>query len=411
MDVELRAITDDEFDDLLRVDHAAFSSTPHDEDANADLRKVVENDRTRAVFEGGRMVGVSATFSFELTLPGLTVVPVAAVSLVGVLPTHRRRGHLTRMMGALLDDAADRGEAVAVLLASESVIYGRYGYGVASSHVAVEIDTRYAALRPSLPADAGRVVLLHSDEAAKVLPSVLDAARRLQPGDLRRPEPWWDGTFRDPERERKDASTLFYAVHENAAGEADGYAMYRVRHSWEHALPDGRVLANEVVGLTPAVEAALWRYLLALDLITVVEAELRPLDDPLRWMLVDPRRLRVTMASDMLWVRPVDVAAALAARRYRVPGTLVLDVADPFRPQTAGRYRLDGGPDGAECRRTSDDADLSLAVEDLGALYLGGVAASTLAAAARVVEHRPGALAAADAMLGGSPLPFCRTHF
>ena len=412
MDVELRPITDDEFEEVLRVDHAAFSEAPpSDADRNADMRKVVENDRTRAVFEGGRMVGASATFSFEMTLPGLTTIPVAAVSLVGVLPTHRRRGHLTRMMGALLDDAADRDEAVAVLLASESVIYGRFGYGVASAHVATEIDTRHAALRPSAPADTGRVVLLDAVAAAKVLPPVLDAARRLQPGDLRRPGPWWDGTFRDPERNRKGAGPLFYAVHENAAGEADGYAMYRVKHTWEDALPDGRVLVSEVVGLDRVAETALWRFVFSLDLTTKVEAELRPMDDPVRWMLADPRRLRVTMTSDMLWVRLVDVTAALAARRYRVPGTLVFDVVDAFRPEVAGRYRLDGGPDGAECHRTGDEPDLSLTAEDLGALYLGGVAASTLAAAGRVAEHRPGALAEADAFLGSSPLPFCRTHF
>ena len=409
--MELRPITDGEFDELLRVDHAAFSSAPSDADRNEDLRKVVENDRTRCVFEGGRMVAASAAFSFELTLPGLATVPVAAVSLVGVLPTSRRRGHLTRMMGALLDDAADRDEVVAVLLASESVIYGRFGYGAASAHVATEIDTRHAALRPSAPADTGRVVLLDAVAAAKVLPPVLDAARRLQPGDLRRPGPWWDGTFRDPEKDRHGAGPRFYAVHESPAGEADGYAVYRVRHTWEAGLPDGRVLAEEVVGLDAGAEAALWRFLFSLDLTSVVEAGLRPLDDPLRWMLVDPRRLRVTMASDMLWVRLVDVAAALTARRYRVPGTLVLEVADPFRSGAAGRYRLDGGPDGADCRRSTDDPDLSMGAEELGAMYLGGVAPSTLAAAGRVVEHHPGALRMADAFLGGSPPPFCRTHF
>lgn len=411
MEVELRAITDGEFDELLRVDQAAFSSTPADLGRREDLRRVVENDRTRCVFEGGRMVAASAAFSFELTLPGLTTAPVAAVSLVGVLPTSRRRGHLTRMMGALLDDAAERREPAAVLLASESSIYGRFGFGPASAHVATEIDTRHAALRPSAPADTGRLVLLDAPAAAKVLPKVLDSARRLQPGDLGRPASWWDGTFRDPEADRKGAGPLFYAVHENAGGEADGYATYRVRHSWEHGLPDGRVLVSEVVGLDRVAETALWRFLLSLDLASKVEAELRPLDDPLRWMLVDPRRLRVTMTSDMLWVRLVDVAAALAARRYRVPGTLVVDVADGFRPHLGGRYRLDGGPDGAECRRSDQAPDIGLTAEDLGALYLGGVAASTLAAAGRLVEHRPGALAEADAFLGGSPLPFCRTHF
>lgn len=411
MDFELRPVVDEEFDDMVRVTHAAFSSTPGDAESLEELRRVAELDRTRAVFEGGRMVGASAAFSFELTVPGPAVVPAAAVSLVGVLPTHRRQGHLTRMMGALLDDARSRQEPVAILYASESSIYGRYGFGVACSHVAVEVDTRHAAIRASTPTGPGRLTLLEAEEAAKVLPGVLESARRRQPGDLRRPDAWWDGVFRDPEKERDGGSPNFYVVHESADGEADGYAVYRVKRTWDDALPRGRVVVREVVGLTPVAEAALWRYLFGIDLTEVVEGELRPLDDPLRWMLVDPRRLRVTMASDLLWVRVLDVPAALAARRYPVPGTLVLEVADAFRPDVAGRYRLDAGPDGAECRPTTEEADLALGAEELGALYLGGVPPSTLAAAGRVGERRPGALARADALLASSPAPFCRTHF
>lgn len=411
MDAELRAVTDDEFDDLLAVDQAAFSSSEPDPDRAAELRRVADLDRTRAVFEGGRMVGASAAFSFVLTVPGPAVVAAAAISLVGVLPTHRRRGHLTRMMGALLDDAGRREEPVAILYASESLIYGRFGFGVACSHVGVEIETRHAALRPSTPPDPGRLSLLDAEAAAKVLPGLLDVARRRQPGDVRRPDAWWDGMFRDPERQREGASGRFHVVHESPAGEADGYALYRVRHGWGDGLPHGRVLVEEVVGLDAAAEAALWRFLLALDLTDVVEAKVRPLDDPLRWMLADPRRLRVTLAGDLLWVRVLDVAAALSARRYPVAGSLVVEVADRFRPGSGGRFELEGGPDGASCRRTRAEADLALSAEELGALYLGGVPASTLAAAGRVVEHRPGALARADALFAGSPAPFCRTHF
>ncbi|MGI8683887.1 MAG: GNAT family N-acetyltransferase [Acidimicrobiales bacterium] len=411
MDVELRAVTDGEFEALLRVDHAASGSTAPDAEDIATYRKATELDRTRAVFEGGRLVAASAALSLELTLPGLTTVPATGVTFVGVLPTHRRRGHLRRMMASLLDDGVARQEPVAILLASESLLYGRFGYGLASSHTSTEIESRHAALRPSAPDGGGRIELFESEHAAKVLPGLLDRARRLQPGDVRRPDAWWDARFRDPEKDRDGASQQFYAVHESASGEADGYATYRVKSDWQSGLHKSRVLLFEVVGLTPEAEADLWRFVFSLDLTEVVEADRRPLDDPLRWMLVDPRRLRVTMVGDFLWVRMLDVAAALSARRYPVEGTLVFEVTDAFRPGTAGRYRLHGGTDGAECRRTTDEPDLAVGVEDLGALYLGGVAASALAAAGRIAEARPGALRRADAMLASHPRPFSRTGF
>lgn len=410
MTVEVRPVVGDEFDELVRVDHAAFGEGPPDGDHVGDLRRAAELDRTRAVFEDGRMVGASAALSLELTVPGPATVPAAGVTLVGVLPTHRRRGHLRRMMGALLDDAAARGEPLAALLASESLIYGRFGYGVATSEVSVEIDTDHGSFLPRVPS-GGRVTLVDPAEAAKVLPEVLDAARRRTPGDVTRPASWWDGVFRDPERRRDGAGARFYAVHESPRGEADGYAVYRVKSEWDAGLPRGRALAGEVVGLTPEAEADLWRYLLSLDLVEVVQAGSRPFDDPLRWMLADPRRLRVTARGDFLWVRVLDVSAALSARRYATDGRLVLEVADGFRPATSGTYTLEGGPEGAACRRSHDEPDLALAVEDLGALYLGDVGASVLAAAGRVVERRPGALTRADAMLAVHPAPFCRTHF
>ena len=216
MDVELRAVTDDEFEDLLRVDYAAFGSGAPDAEGVAVYRKAVDLDRTRAVFVGGRRVAASAALSLELTLPGVTTVPAAGVTLVGVLSTQRRRGHLRRMMAGLLDDAAARNEPVAILLSSESLLYSRFGYGLASSHTSVEIESRHGALRPSAPDGGGRIELFEAEHAAKVLPGLLDRARRLQPGDLRRPDAWWDAVFINLEKDRKGASQQFYAVHDSA---------------------------------------------------------------------------------------------------------------------------------------------------------------------------------------------------
>lgn len=410
MDSGIRAVTGDELDELIRVDQAAFGGGMPDDDSLADLRKALAPDRTRAVFEGGRMVASSASLPFELTLPGLTTVAASGITMVGVLPTHRRRGLLTAMMGALLDDAARRGEPVSILLASESLIYGRFGFGLASSHTWVELARRHGALLPTAPS-AGRVTLVDKVEAAKVLPGVLDRARRCRPGDVTRPGAWWDGLFRDPEKNRNGGGPAFYAVHESPGGEADGYAVYRVKHNWDDGSPSGRLMVVEIVGVDGAAEADLWRYLCSVDLVEVLEIDNRPVDDPLRWMLVDPRRLVVKGCADWLWVRVLDVEAALSARRYATAGRVVLEVADAFRPGAGGRFELEGGPDGAACRRTDAGADLALSAEELGALYLGGVGASTLAAAGRLVERTDGALARAGAMFTSDPAPFCRTHF
>lgn len=412
MDLELRPATEEEFEAYLRVDRVAFAQVHHEADAHAaaDARaQVGPLERTLAVFDRGRIVATAAAPPLELTLPGLTTTTVAAVTYVAVLPTHRRRGLLRLMMGHLLEDARARGEVVALLLASESVIYGRFGYGLASSHLTVEIERRHGTLLAG--EGRGRVELVDAEAAAKVLPVVHDRARRRQPGDLGRSREWWEGALRDPESRREGASPRFYAVHESEAGEADGYASYRVKPHWEHGSPRGRVLAQEVVALSPEAEAALWRFLLSIDLTEVVEAENRPAEDPLRWMLADPRRLRVTTASDFLWARLLDVGGALAARRYGVPGRLVLDVAGGFVAPAGGRYAVEGGPDGAECRPTREEPDLALGLTELGALYLGGVRASTLAASGRVQERRAGALSRADAMFASGPAPFCRTGF
>ncbi|MGH9179597.1 MAG: GNAT family N-acetyltransferase, partial [Acidimicrobiales bacterium] len=360
MGTELRAVAEDELEELLRVNHVAFGAAMPDADQLADLKRVFVLDRARAVFEGGRIVASSAAFPFELTLPGLTTVPASGVSMVGVLPTHRRQGHLRAMIGALLDDTAERGEAVSILLASESLIYGRFGFGLATSHTWVELPRRHGAMLSGVPS-AGRVTLVDKAEAAKVLPGLLDRARRQQPGDITRPDAWWDGLLRDPENKREGAGPQFYAVHESPAGEADGYAVYRVKHNWDGGSPNARLLASEIVSLDAAAEADLWRYLCSVDLVEVVEAENRPLTDPLRWMLADPRRLLVKGHSDWLWARILDVEAALSARRYATEDRLVLEVSDPFRPATAGRYELGGSPAGATCRRTDAEPDLALA--------------------------------------------------
>lgn len=406
---EIRPVTAGELPAFARAVDTAFGIHATEEMV-AVVASMVELDRTLAVVEDGEIVGGAAALSFELTLPGLVTVPAAAVTEVGVLPTHRRRGLLTALMRRQLDDVAERGEPLAVLGASEGAIYGRFGYGAAAMCSSVEIET--AHVRAATPvADGGRLRFVDGPAMAAVLPAVHDRYRLTQPGELSRTPGWWDAFLLDPELFRGDFSARFGVVYEDPAGQAAGYATYRIKVDWLQE--DGHVLfVEDMVATTPAARAALWRYCISVDLVTKVSAINVPVDDPFPWTLADPRRFAVTGVSDLLWLRLIDLPAALAARRYAAEGGLVLEVADTFWPAQAGCYLLDAGPDGAACRRdTAAEADLALEVADLGAAFLGGVRFSTLARAGLVDERRPGALARADALFACSPMPWCSTDF
>ncbi|MGH9242815.1 MAG: GNAT family N-acetyltransferase [Acidimicrobiales bacterium] len=410
MGYELRPIAPDEFDIFMRRGTTAFGEDDTPELREHD-RRFFEFDRSLAAFDGGELVATAGAFTFDLTLPGLTTIPVAGVTWVTVLPTHRRRGLLRQLMDRQLDDFAARNEPVAVLEASESTIYGRFGYGIATQAAKVEIRKESTSL--AIPSRAGgRIRLLDPDDAHKVLPGVYDAHRRSLPGALTRNERWWESYFTDPEKLRDGYSVRYDAVHENDAGEADGYAAYRI--SWNTPAADTLGSTLRLLSLhsaDPEVDAALFEYLLNVDLVGQIESHVRPVDDPLRWRLVDIRRYRMSDVRDWLWVRLLDIPAALGARRYGLEGRLTLEVRDPFRPANDGVYRLDGGPGGATCTRVAgDDADIRLPVDALGAVYLGGVSFSTLAVSGRLTGS-PEVLARADAMFRSTPPPFCDRSF
>jgi predicted acetyltransferase len=409
MAYEIRPLEEDEFTQLPSVFGTAFGFQPSENDI-ASWRATTEMDRTLAVFDGDHVVGTAGAHSFELTVPGGLQVAAAGVTAVSVRTTHKRRGILTSMMERQLTDVAKRGEPLAILLASESVIYGRFGYGLASSHNAIEIDPQHGEFASPVN-DTGRFRQVDKDAAAKVLPGVFDASRKRNPGDVDRSAPWWESYFKDPEHDRHGASGLFFVVHESAKGKADGYLAYRVKNEWRHGLPGNEIRIDDLVADDSTVYAATWRYLLDIDLAGSVSAWGRPVDEPVRWLLADPRRLRTTVSGDFLWTRVVDVPAALSGRRYTVDGEIVLDVTDPFLGFATGRFALSGGAKSASCAPTKKKADLALSVADLGALYLGGHAASVLAKAGRIEEKTKGALARADAMFVTHPAPFCRTGF
>ncbi|MEU8599591.1 GNAT family N-acetyltransferase [Streptomyces parvulus] len=382
----------------------AFGGVPEADEETALFRELTRTERSIGVREDGDWVGTAGAFDFRLTVPGGAAVAAAGVTMVSVAATHRRRGVLTSMMRRQLDDVRSWGEAVAVLTASEPAIYGRFGYGAATFQVNAEIDTD--RVRLSVPPGTDDVHLAYAAPA-----DVLDAceavfARQVpgRPGMLAR-RPGWDRlALLDPEKDRDGASPL-QCVVARRDGEVTGYARFRVRPDWEPAGPRGTVVLDELAGLDAATEAALWRFLFDVDLTSTLTARGRPVDEAWQYQVSDIRRCRPALR-DALYVRLVEVGAALAARTYRAPVDVVFEVEDVFCPWNEGRWRLSGDAKGASCERTSDAPDLSLSVRELGAAYLGGVGLAPLAAAGRVREVRSGALAEASVAFGSDVAPW-----
>ena len=277
----------------------------------------------------------------------------------------------------------------------------------------VEIERTHARLRR--PVDiTGRMRMLEREERADVLPPAYDRYRRHQPGEVSRTAGWWARRLADSDTTRDGESRPRCVVWEDSGGRVDGYVTYRVQPDWDGGLAGHTLVVEDLVATSPEVRAGLWQYCFGVDLIKLVKVSNVALDDPLRWMLADPRRLRVTAVNDFLWVRVFDVEAALAARTYASDGCLVLEVADGSGsdPGVAGRYRLSGGGGGpAGCRRTDDPPDLAIDAADLASAYLGGVRVTTLARAGLVGELAPGAAARADSMFASSPGPASSTPF
>ena len=410
----IRTITLDEFDAFTAVPGHAFLDDWPAEDRELE-RPVIEFDRTIAAFDGTQMVGTAGAYTFRMTVPGGTA-DVAGVTLVSVLPSHRRRGILTDMMRYVIADAGRRDEAIAILYASESGIYGRFGFGLATWHQRIRVRSGDGRLSIGTTAPASPQLCLRlanpSDvrsDLAKVFATVLPT----RPGMLARSEAWWDLIVSDAPTRRDGMSALRCLLAEDASG-VRGYALYRTKGSWSDGLPDGELRLQELTALDPAATAALWTDLFSRDLVSAVYAVHRPVDDPLLAMLADPRRA-LPLVGDALWVRLMDVPAALIQRKYASAIDVVLDVQDAFMPENAGRWRLtSGGLDGGgdtHCERTTAPADLLISVHALGAGYLGGASFGQLASAGHVSELIPGALARLAAAMSWDQRPWCSMMF
>jgi predicted acetyltransferase len=375
-----------------------FGNAPTEENVRRFAR-VLRPERMHVAEEDGRIVGGASAFEFQFTVPG-AVVPAAGVTIVGVLPTHTRRGILTGLMRAQLEDAHERGEPVACLWASEETIYGRYGYGMAALCGEVEIQRVYGKFRS--PAEhGGSFRLLTYEEALEAIPPVYARVAAETPGMFARSKEWWEArALHDSEARRDGAGELVRVVLERD-GEGIAYAIYRLRMDFDAGSSTGEVRVIEAIGDSPGATAGIWRYLLDVDWMERVQAELLPVDHPLFLLLEQPRRMRFRLG-DSLWLRLVDVGAALAARR--LDGDVVLEVADAFCPWNDARYGLDGS-------KSMEGADLRLDVSDLATVYLGGFTFPQLVRAGRVEELTPGAVARVDEAFRSDRAPWCPEIF
>ncbi|MER5861726.1 GNAT family N-acetyltransferase [Kitasatospora sp. NPDC002040] len=406
--MEIRPTTEQDRELFVDTMHAAFGRFP---DAPADggggWWSAFEMDRNLfAVAADGRPVGTAGAYSFELTLPGEVLLPVSGVTAVGVLPSHRRQGVLSAMMRHQLADLRARGEVLSVLLASEALIYRRFGYGPATYTQRLTVPRHRAAFAlprargtAGTPA-TGSVEVLRRAECNELLEQVYDRYRRAQPGALSRPHRWWAAGAGQPPIA---PAPRYVAVHRDADGVPDGYASYSIGES-------ETLTVDEAIAADDTVLTALARFVLGHDLVSQVVFKHVPPEHPLRWQLEDFRAGQAGGDTDWLWVRLLDVPQALTARGWCTDGELVLDVDDPFLGEH-GRHLLTVRDGKADCVPTDREPDLSLDISDLGSVYLGGTAPSTLVRAGHVKAHHPGAAALADALFRAERPPHCLHWF
>ncbi len=378
--VRLRAATPDDRAPIVDLIFHVFHDTITEELREQEYL-ITEFERSVVADDDGRVVGHATAQTRDLTVPG-AVLPAAHVTAVGVAPTHRRRGILSAMMRRQLTQIAEAGrEPIAILWASETAIYPRYGYGSAAPRVGFEVMTREVRFTPAV-APAGKLRMVVPKESAAELTAVYERLRTGRVGWSSRPEHLWQHALDDPETSRHGATDLRGVICDGPDGPT-GYALWRVANKWDSYGPNAQVRINEVVATDRATHAALWQFLLGIDLARSATYDFAALDEPLQYLVDEPRRLGRTL-SDSLWVRIVDLPAALEARAYLAPLDVVLEVSDPILDGNTGRWRLSGGPGKVTCTRTDDPPDLACAIADLGAVYLGGTTLAALAAAGRV---------------------------
>lgn len=409
-----RRPTRSEITEFLAVSIRSYGG---DDTAEQLAHEVLSNeiDRSFGAWDGDQCVGGSGAFSLDVTLPGGRIAPAAGVTMIGVEPTHRRRGILTTMLGQLHADGVERDEPIALLTATEASIYRRFGYGMAAEVAHLSIAADKVRFEPAVAAP-GTFALVDPHRDMHVLQATHEALRTQHVGSLRLTPGMWAQLQADPEWDRVGVSPLRAVVHRDDAGIPDGFATWRIRP--RHA--SDRIAGNTVclamlAGANPEIEAALWEFVASIDLATCVEWETGPVDPTIRWRLIEPRQLRTRARADMVWARLLDIPKALSMRSYGATGSLALHVHDPFHPENAGHYliRASGQSQGATCTRLDDvptAPTLTIDTADLASITMGAVTPATLAAAGRIAGSTA-TIAMADAFFANTKAPHWPIEF
>jgi predicted acetyltransferase len=406
MEIEIRTGRDEDYDTFLDV-IATATSHQLPEGFAEQIRPLVDMSRTLCACEGAQIVGTAEALRLTLTIPG-GEVGAAGITTVGVLPTHRRRGILTQLMRRQLDDVREWGEPLAVLWSSEGGIYHRFGYGLATRNARLDAARdRFAFRWPAEP--AGRVRLVSRDEALETLPAVYDRVRAVTPGFLDRSRDWWERATLAQGLWNKGAVRDLHAVFE-LDERPEAYALYSVEGGSDRGVSGRKLSVKEEISATPLATREIWRYLFGVDLIDSVRVPRVAPDHPLFLMAAEPARLGFSMG-DGLFVRVVDVHAALSARSYAGDGALVIELADHFCSWNEQVWRIAAEGGRGEVEQHAGPADLRLGVADLGSAYLGGFSFAELWRAGRVDELTAGAVARADALFRTDRAPWCPAVF
>ena len=408
--IEVRAIREDELAPWLDAQTTAFLARPDVERIADEVREHWDLARVWGAFDGERVVGTARAYATELTVPGNRQVKASAVTQVAVIPTHRRRGALRTMLETEHAAAAERGELVSMLYASEATIYDRFGYGVACQTAGWSVDVSVTGVHEAAGRRTGAIELVAIDDAAlDDVRAVYERHRLTQPGEIWRRPITWRSDLGLAGHAWGDAWKGYLAVHRDETGAIDGYARYSGEGKWEHRQPRGTLTVDELQALTPDAEVALLRYLVDVDLVTTLRIERRTPTDRIPWLLTNGRAAEPYDLGDGLWVRLHDAPAALEARAYEQTGSIVLELVSG--PEDSVRVALDASPDGARAVVTDRPPDLTVAASAVGAAYLGGTRLRDAVLARGADEHRPGALAKADALFACRDAPWCSTFF
>jgi predicted acetyltransferase len=400
--LDIRPVTEDDLEAFYTVFMRNMGFGPPNEAYLEREKKSFLYDRSLAAFDDDEIVGTAHSHLFDVTLPGGASIKAAGVTAISVSPTHRRRGIVTDLKRRQLREARERGEVAGILLASEGRIYRRFGYGIATqvAEVKVVVGDGRVEHRPA----RGRVRIISGDAIDELVPPLHARVAGQRAGGIVRPKHFWDSAA--AERDKKTS----HVIHEDASGESDGYAIYDVKADWSDGMPAHKLTVHALIAASDSASAELWTYLLGIDLVREISAYSRPIDEPLRWMLDEPRAVRTQTVRDMYWLRPLDIPSILGLRRYATDVDLTIEVHDPLL-DLGGTFHLEGGTDGAVCEPVSGGADLRMDVSELGSIALGGITVSELARAGRIEELTPGAVARATLAFLETPRPWCDVGF